>query len=80
MSFSDGKNRLVVAAAVILVLTAARELHPNISTAVFAGNGLQRQPPLVVLRAGEARRVELEIFAEDPNWAYKVRKTRATVA
>lgn len=71
--------RLVLSIAMMLVLTKARQQHPSISTATFVGNGLERQPPLVVLRAGasgEEPLGELKIFAEDPSWACKVRKSR----
>eukprot|EP00752_Nemacystus_decipiens_P004605 g4204.t1 len=58
-----------------LKLTGARQLSPNVSTTVY-DNG--QQSPLVVLRAGSSGtdaalpRPELEIFAEDPSWTFKV--------
>lgn len=72
----------VVVAALILALATGRQLQDISRTTVFAGNEQQRQHPLAVLRADTAddRRApsppELKIFAEDPNWASKVRCTR----
>lgn len=65
--------------AFFLAFVTARELAPTISSSLFDRNGHQSQPPLAVLRVGDpsghdqaAPPPKLEIFAEDPRWAYKV--------
>lgn len=65
---------------IFLELAVARQLSPNVSTTVYADNG--QQSPLVVLRPSTSGvdealpPSELGIFAEDPRWAFKVRKDR----
>lgn len=69
---------VVVLFALIMAVGAGRSLSPHVSTTVFSGNEQYRRPPLAVLRAdapggGAPPPSELEVFSEDPDWAYKVR-------
>lgn len=68
----------VAAAAVAPTRSTGRRLSPTVSTTVFAGNDIHSRPPLAVLRAttpddrGASLPSELNVFAEDPQWASQV--------
>lgn len=85
-----GSKLLTGCGAILLALVpavaTAREISPSISSSIFDRSGHQSQPPLAVLRIGgpsggdqAVPPPELEIFAEDPRWAYKVRGSRRVV-
>ena len=62
----------------------SRRLAPDVSTTIFAGDGMYSKPPLAVLRTatpddgGPSLPSELKIFAEDPKWASQVGHRAAT--
>lgn len=62
----------------------SRRLSPDVSTTIFAGDGMYSKPPLAVLRTatpddgGPSLPSELKIFAEDPKWASQVGHRAAT--
>ena len=84
-----GSKLLTGCGAILLALVpavaTAREISPS-SSSIFDRSGHQSQPPLAVLRIGgpsggdqDVPPPELEIFAEDPRWAYKVRGSQRVV-
>lgn len=72
------RTALSILSAVVLTRAMGRRISPNVSTTVFAGDGIHSRPPLAVLRAaipdghGASLPSELKIFAEDPKWASQV--------
>lgn len=73
-----------VAVGVLPHVVRSRRLAPDVSTTIFAGDGMYSKPPLAVLRTatpddgGPSLPSELKIFAEDPKWASQVGHRAAT--